>query len=507
MQTLKFKIADKFKSEILNYQREYSDVLRVCTKHLLNDLKNDQLGTMFDYKVLASSLMKKLKQMNNIEHLQVWFVQCALSEAYQIVQSFKLKQEEYAKKQLRKTELEQKEKLLKFEKKELRHLQKLKEPKVIFGGRTLFKQRCKNEVSREEFKQKRLSSLYSVGTATFRGNRCFRLNENLQTICFQPRCKEKYQLKLVGVSKGYKDILRRLYSHQELKDLPITYKLSTEFIYISFEEDKLYGDEFNFKKKKDRYCALDLNPNYIGYSIIDWKSSNEWKLVDSGVYSFKQINDEFNSIKGTSSEDPKKIYWNNKRRYEIIEVAKNLIDKCCYFKVENFVIEDLNFKNSKPSSDKNYNRLCRNQWIRNSFINNLKKRCSIFEINFMEVMPQYSSFVGNIMFRSLELPDQVLASIEIGRRGYEFKHQYVLKDKPQIKNIVKIDINDDVFKELFRESMEEFSMKVSFKDVIDAYWHFERNPELCYRVSLDNYSRHFRQFQSKRSDVNSLSIL
>ncbi len=108
------------------------------------------------------------------------------------------------------------------------------------------------------------------------------------------------------------------------------------------------------------------------------------------------------------------------------------------------------------------------------------------------------------MFRSLNLPDMVLSSIELSRRGYEFRHQYVLKDKPQIKNIVKIDINDDVFKELFRKSMEEFSVEVSFKDVVDAYWHFKRNPGLCYRVSLDNYSRYFRQFQSKHSSVNSL---
>ncbi len=323
---------------------------------------------------------------------------------------------------------------------------------------------------------------------------------------FQPDRKHHFELQLIGVSKGYKDILRRLYIHQELKDLPITYKLTSEYIYISFEEDKLYKDEFNFKKKKDRYCALDLNPNYIGYSIIDWTGSNSWKIIESGVYSFKKINDAYNEIKGTSSEDPKKIYLNNKRRYEVIEVAKNLVDKCCYFKVENFVIEDLNFKNSKLSSDKDYNRLCRNQWIRNSFINNLKKRCKIFGIEFLEVIPQYSSFVGNIMFRSFNLPDMVLSSIELSRRGYEFKHQYVLKDREIKKNIVKIDINDDVFKELFRESMEEFSVEVSFKDVVDVYWHFERNPRLLYRISLEKYSRYFRDFLSRQSRLRNIQF-
>jgi hypothetical protein len=80
---------------------------------------------------------------------------------------------------------------------------------------------------------------------------------------FQPDRKHHYEIELIGVSKGYKNILRRLYVRQELKDLPITYKLSSEFIYISFEEDKLYKNEFDFKKRKDSYIALDLNPNYI----------------------------------------------------------------------------------------------------------------------------------------------------------------------------------------------------------------------------------------------------
>ena len=132
----------------------------------------------------------------------------------------------------------------------------------------------------------------------------------------------------------------------------------------------------------------------------------------------------------------------------------------------------------------------------------MKKRCSIFKINFMEVLPQYSSFVGNIIFRNLNLPDMVLSSIELSRRGYEFRHQFVLKDKPQMKNMVKIDINDDVFKDLFRKSMEEFSVEENFKDVIEAYLHFKRNPKMLYRVSLNdinNINRHFGDFQSRHS--------
>lgn len=357
-------------------------------------------------------------------------------------------------------------------------------------------------ISKEQFKLTRLNPLYSIGTSKpYKGNRFFNINQDLSTIIFKPKFTTQFKINLLSLTKGYKNILQKLYLHQENKDLPITYKLNTQYIYISFEEDKLYKDNFiDTHKIKDRYCALDLNPNYIGYSIIDWKSSNEFKIIDSGVYSFKELNNIYKELKGINSDNSKRIWLNNKRNYEIIEVAKNLINKCIYYKVNNFIVEDLNIKVKDRELGKDYNRLCNNSWIRNRFLNNIQKRCKIFKINYLQVKPEYSSFVGNIIFRSLNLPDQILSSIEISRRGYEFRHQYILKDKEIKKNIVKIDINNDlVFKDLFIKSMEEFNVQETFRDIIDAYFYFKRNSKLMYRISLDNYSSSFREFLTNQS--------
>ena len=498
MQTLKFKIEHKYNDLIIEYQKQYSILLHSAFKYFQ---KEDKIDSLFNYEKGSSNLIQKLKSLNNVELMNSWFIQCAVNEAYQLFKSYQSKLDEYNQKLERKVDLLNKEKLTYLEKKELRKLNKINKPKVIFGGKINFIQRCKQQISKDEFKLKRLNPLYSIATAKpYKGNQKFRINESLDKIIFQPKCKEKYELTLIGVTKGYKQILSKLYNLQQLKDLPITYKLRNDYIYISFEEDKLYKDEFDFKKIKDRYMSLDLNPNYIGYSIIDWKSSNEYKIIDSGVYSFKELNDIYKTLKGTNSSDKHKLYLNNKRNHEIIEVAKNLINKCCYYKVENFIVEYLNIKVKDRDKGKNYNRLCNNTWIRNKFLNNIKKRCKIFNINYLEVKPEYSSFTGNIIFRSLNLPDQVLSSIEISRRGYEFKHQYLIKDKPQIKNIVKIDINNDlIFKNLFIKSMEEFNVQESFKDIIDTYYYFKRNSKLLYRVSLDNFSKSFREFSTKQS--------
>ena len=497
MQTLKFKIEHKYNDLIIEYQKQYSILLHSAFKYFQ---KEDKIDSLFNYEKGSSNLIQKLKSLNNINLMNSWFIQCAVNEAYQLFKSYQSKLDEYNQKLERKRELLNKQSLTYLEKKELKKLNKINKPKVIFGGKINFIQRCKQQINKDEFKLKRLNPLYSIGTAKpYKGNQKFRITESLDKVIFQPKCKEKYELILIGVTKGYKQILSKLYNLQQLKELPITYKLTSNHVYISFEEEKLYKDEFNFSKIKDRYCALDLNPNYIGYSIIDWKSSSDFKIIDSGIYSFKELNDLYFDLKGTDSSNKKKIWLNNKRNHEIIEVAKNLINKCCYYKVENFIVEDLNIKVCDRNKGKNFNRLCNNTWIRNKFLNNIQKRCKIFNINYLEVKPEYSSFAGNIIFRHLNLPDQVLSSIEISRRGFEFKHQYVLKDKPKIKNIVKIDINNDkIFKDLYIKSMEEFNIQENFKDIVDVYYYFKRNYKLLYRVSLYNFSS-FREFLTKQT--------
>ena len=100
-----------------------------------------------------------------------------------------------------------------------------------------------------------------------------------------------------------------------------------------------------------------------------------------------------------------------------------------HYKCSIFAIEDLNIKSSDKDRGKKFNRLCNSNWCRTKLVNNLNKWCNIYNVQFIQVKPDYSSFVGNLVYRHLRLPDMILSSIEISRRGYEFYHQYILKDK------------------------------------------------------------------------------
>ena len=80
----------------------------------------------------------------------------------------------------------------------------------------------------------------------------------------------------------------------------------------------------------------------------------------------------------------------------------------------------------------------------------------------MKVKPEYSSFIGNFLFRYFNLPDPILASIEISRRGYEFYNQYITKVKEIKKNIIQPKI--DQFRDFWVKSLEEFNLEDNWLD-------------------------------------------
>ena len=92
------------------------------------------------------------------------------------------------------------------------------------------------------------------------------------------------------MKKNYKAVLKRLYEHSVIDDMPIDFKLNQEFVYISFDETKIFKNKQQ-TKIKDRVFAIDMNPNYVGWSICDWKDSSSFNHVASGVISIKKIND------------------------------------------------------------------------------------------------------------------------------------------------------------------------------------------------------------------------
>ena len=432
MQTLKipYQTTQENLDLIKEYQKQYSSCLHYFYNRVQEGLSETQI---------------KHLQLNNIELMDAWFKQSCVKEALQM--------------------------------KDKEHL--------IFGGKLSFIKRLKGIISKDQYKENRLAPLYSIGTRTnpgIAGNQKFHLEQDLSLI-FKPNRKTKIQLNLKYRNKR---LLKLLYLNQETRKFSLTYKLDQKFVYISFNEDQL-DNQIQLEQIKNRVLALDLNPNYIGWSIVDWKSSSEFNVIKSGIYSIKKLNDkDFNlKGKGLDSSSKERQYISNKRNYEVIQIAKTIINKAIYYKCQIVSIEDLNIKSSDKELGTKFNKLVNNNWNRNQLINNLTKRCNIFNIKLLKVKPEYSSFIGNFLYRNLNMPDMVLASIEIGRRAYEFYNQYISKTKEIKKNIIQPDLN--LFNDLIFKSLEEFNIqREQFKDLVDLYYLFKKS-KCKYRLSIDQF--------------------
>ena len=185
-------------------------------------------------------IKQQIKSLNNIELLDSWFIQCSFYDVPQ-------------------------------------------KSKVIFGGKYNYFQRLKGLITNEEYKAKRLKSIYSIGEVinkSVKANRKFHIEQNLSTITFKPNRQTQINLELIGVGNR-KHILQKLYLKQEQKQIKIAYKLDLEYIYICFETKDIMSVKVDHIK--DRIMSIDMNPNYIGWSIIDWESESEFNIIKSGL--------------------------------------------------------------------------------------------------------------------------------------------------------------------------------------------------------------------------------
>lgn len=362
------------------------------TKFLFNRLK-DSNGNLTQKELTALT--------NSMNHVSVdsWFKQSAVYEAKTIYESYN----------------EKLQSIIAYNNSHPGTKKKL--PTIIFGSRKNFIDRCKGNLSRENFKERKDPPLASIGEASKKGNRKFELHiiEN-NTIMFKPGQGIKIDLQLPHLRKNYHKTLCQLQTLIEYKTLPITIKLDLTHIFITYDEKYLH--ESTYSPVKNRIMAVDLNPNYIGYSILDWNDIDSYKILHTGVISIKKLNDLQFSYKKDKlpSSHTKNIKLTNQRHFEIYEISKILCNIATQFHCEVFGTELLSMHPSDKGKGVKYNRLVNNLWCRDLLETNLKKRIKISEIKVIGIPAAYSSYVGNLLHR--EYPDMVAASIELNRRTF-----------------------------------------------------------------------------------------
>ena len=239
------------------------------------------------------------------------------------------------------------------------------------------------------------------------------------------------------------------------KNATVSIRLNNDYIWITYDE-KLLNTSMKFSELKDnRVMGLDLNPNYIGLSVIEFDKEDKFNVLYKQVFDLKSLTD--------------KTISKNKRHYEIIKICHTINGLINYWKCKKLSIEELNIKPSDKGQGKGFNRLCNNVWDRSLVSNKLMMLSNIYGYELVKVNPAYSSFIGNLSYGDKTTPDMIAASIEIARRAYK---KY---EKKWFYPVFNIDCLDEQWKQTLTGA----------KDWKNAFLKI-KNSKVKYRVLLND---------------------
>lgn len=67
------------------------------------------------------------------------------------------------------------------------------------------------------------------------------------------------------------------------KKIPVTFRLKKDHVYLTYDE-KVVEKEKQFKNLfANRVLGIDLNPDYFGISVIEFKRDDSFKVIHKEV--------------------------------------------------------------------------------------------------------------------------------------------------------------------------------------------------------------------------------
>ena len=432
MKTISFKI-EYTNRESINYDSKvYSSIMRYSLELFFKGLTTTQV-----YQNVCSKF-----KLNS--HL----CNCALREGYGIYKAELLKQKEFKKNN------------------KIYH-------KPAFGN--LIKLN-KGLITKDEYNKQRNRGIFSEGeNGCAKGNRLFKIDLQNNSVIYKRSRNEHIELKIKEkLLDKRKRILESLYLTMENKVSPVSFRVKDDNLYISYDESVVEQYKRFKGLKQNRILGIDLNPNYIGLSILEFDKNNNFKIIHKRVFDLSELNEQST----------------NKVKYELQQIDNEILKLCKHYKVSKLVVEDLKFKKSNKFWNKNLNRLCKNKFRYCQIKNHLQTLCSVYGIEFIEVNACYSSFVGNFCYGSVETPDMVAASIELARRGYKkFNKEWFYPPVVSTERIKEV-LGNQWKKEL---KLAYKSWKTFFNQI--------KKLELKYRFQLDGNKAVFSKDYYKKKTI------
>jgi len=358
MKTVKLTISNKI--DVLDDMRLFSSIVRVAFNRYQEGLEEKEI------RVYCNSLFNH----------NSWFIQSAVKEAAAL---YKLNGEKH----------------------------------ILFGGRNNLHQYLKGLIDKATFKYRRMFPIGIQGEKLSKGNRLFVLDLDNQRLIYKPSKERHIEIQFLPMKKNVAKELSIVQELAEQNRITVSVKLSDKYVWLTYDEGLIYDARYK-KLQSKRVLGIDMNPNYIGLSVIKFDKNDEFNVLHKQVFDLSKMT----ISSGKVSTDPSSKYITNKLKHETIAIAHEISKLMDVWKCKTVSIEDLSIKPKDQKKGKKLNKLCNNKWERRLFVNKLKMLANLHKFNLVEVNPAYSSQVGNIAYGDENTPDMVAASIEIARRAY-----------------------------------------------------------------------------------------
>lgn len=307
---------------------------------------------------------------------------------------------------------------------------KFKDKKIIFGGKYNLNQYLTKKISKEQFLYNRLIPISIQGEQLHQGNRLFNFNLNENELVFKKNKKDHRLIKFKKLKKNLRNELQKIQELCNKKKLTLSVRFNDKHIWLTYDEALVSKEKYK-DLKENRVLGIDMNPNYIGMSIIEFDKKDCFNVLHKQVFDLSELTKK----SGKSSDNKLSKHKTDKLKYETIQIAYEISKLVNTWKCKTVSIEDLCINPSNKGKGKHFNRLCNNIWERSLFVNKFNMLANINGFNLVKVNPAYSSVIGNIAYGNENTPDMIASSIEIGRRARkkyekgwfypEFKVQYL----------------------------------------------------------------------------------
>ena len=285
---------------------------------------------------------------------------------------------------------------------------------ILFGGKNNLHQYLRGLIDKATFNYRRMLPIGIQGEKLHRGNRLFAFDLDNQRIIYKPSKSRHVDIQFNPMKRNVAEELSTVQELSKQNKITVSVKLSDKYVWLTYDENLIYDAAFK-KLDRRRVLGIDMNPNYIGLSVIEFDKDDEFKILHKQVFDLRKLT----ISSGKASTDNTSKYITNKLRHETIAIAYTISKLVNVWKCRTVAIEDLHIKPKDQHKGKYLNNLCNNKWERRLFVTKLKMLSTYHKFDIVEVNPAYSSIVGNIAYGNATTPDMVAASIEIARRAYK----------------------------------------------------------------------------------------